>query len=211
MSISSELLTLNTTKQNIKSMINAKGVTVTDEPFAQYGNKVRLIPSGSGTYESDIIMFIEGEMTHLDVPAGTTKIGNSALSQRDKLQTISIPNSVTVLESYALAYCQNLDGVVLPSTLTTIGHAAFQYDTGLSSITIPASVTKIDVAAFDGCTGLEYVILEPVSPPSLGANAFQMTNNCPIYVPDNSVLAYQTAINWSAYSARITGISNKPQ
>lgn len=211
MSISSELLTLNTTKQNIKSMINAKGVTVTDEPFAQYGNKVRLIPSGSGTYESDIIMFIEGEMTHLDVPAGTTKIGNAALSQRDELRTITIPNSVTVFESYALAYCSNLQAVTIPSTVTTIGTGAFQYDTSLSSITIPSNVTSIGGSAFDGCSGLEYVILEPVSPPSLGANVFDMTNNCPIYVPDNSVLAYQTATNWSTYSARITGISNKPQ
>lgn len=211
MSISSELLTLNTTKQNIKTAINLKGVTVNDEPFADYPDKVRLIPSGGGTYTSDIILFIEGGMTHLTVPSGTTKIGNSALSQRDELETISIPNSVTVLESYALAYCQNLDGVVLPSTLTTIGHAAFQYDTGLSSITIPASVTSVDVAAFDGCTGLEYVIFEATVPPTLGANAFQQTNDCPIYVPDESVLAYQTATNYTSYSARIKGISNKPQ
>ena len=210
MSISSELLTLNTTKQNIKTAINLKGVTVNDEPFADYPDKIRLIPSGGGTYTSDIILFIEGRMTHLNVPSGTTKIGNSALSQRDELESIYLPNSVTVLENYALAYCQNLDGVVLPSTMTTIGNFAFQYDTGLSSITIPASVTSIGAAAFDGCTGLEYVILEPVSPPTLGNDAFQQTNDCPIYVPDNSVLAYQTATNWQTYSARITGISNKP-
>lgn len=207
MSISNELLTLNTTKQNIKTAINLKGVTVDNEPFADYPDKVRLIPSGDGTYTSDIILFIEGGMTNLVVPSGTTKIGNSALSQRDELETISIPSSVTVLESYALAYCQKLDGVVLPSTLTRIGYGAFQYDTGLSSITIPSSVTNIGGAAFDGCTGLEYVICERVSPPTLGAGAFGDTNDCPIYVPDANVLAYQTATNWQTYSARIKGIS----
>lgn len=210
MSISSELLTLNSTKQNIKSAINLKGVTVDDEPFADYPDKVRLIPSGDGTYTSDIIRFIEGTMTHIDIPDGTTKIGNAAFSERNELQTVTIPNSVTVFESYAFSYCQNLDGVILPSTLTTIGDRAFQYDHSLTSIEIPSSVTSIGSSAFDGCYGLEYVILNSTVPPTLGANAFQNTNNCPIYVPDNSVLAYQTAINWTEYSARIKGISEKP-
>lgn len=207
MSISSELLTLNSTKQNIKSAINLKGVTVTDETFAEYPDKVRLIPNGGGIYESNLILYIEGEIRHFEVPYGTTKIGFAALSERAYLETIVIPDTVTVLEPSALTYCPKLDGVILPSTLTTIGSGAFQYDHSLSSIVIPSSVTSIGVSAFDGCYGLEYVICESVSPPTLGANSFNNTNNCPIYVPDNSVLAYQTAINWMGYSARIKGIS----
>ena len=42
MSISSQLLILNETKNNIKTAINLKGVSVTDEPFAEYPDKVRL-------------------------------------------------------------------------------------------------------------------------------------------------------------------------
>ena len=35
---------------------------------------------------------------------------------------------------------------------------------------------------------------------------FQDTNNCPIYVPNESVEAYKAAPGWSDYADRIFGI-----
>lgn len=210
MSISSELITLNTTKQDIKTSINNKGVTVTDEAFAEYPDKVLLIPCGDGTYESEIILYIEGDITHLDIPDGTTKIGKSALSQRDELESITIPDSVTVIDEYALSYCYKLTSITLPSALTTIDDCAFEGDYNLASITIPASVTSIGYKGFSGCSGLQYVIFESANPPTIGIYAFQSTNDCPIYVPDDSVLAYQTTTNLTSYASRIKGISEKP-
>ena len=38
------------------------------------------------------------------------------------------------------------------------------------------------------------------------SNAFDNTNNCPIYVPAESVSAYQSAPNWSTHASRIQAI-----
>jgi hypothetical protein len=41
----------------------------------------------------------------------------------------------------------------------------------------------------------------------LGASAFNDTNNCPIYVPSESVETYKAASNWSSYASRIQSIT----
>ena len=44
-------------------------------------------------------------------------------------------------------------------------------------------------------------------PPTLASNAFRSTNSAfTIYVPSQSVLAYQTADGWMNYASRITAI-----
>jgi len=53
---------------------------------------------------------------------------------------------------------------------------------------------------------LTSVTCEALTPPTLGSNAFNYTNNCPIYVPSQSVAAYKTAANWSTYASKIRAI-----
>lgn len=207
MSISSELLTLNTTKQNIKTAINLKGVTVNDEPFADYPDKIRLIPSGGGNYESNIILYIEGELRNAEIPSGTTKIGiNAFYGFYTTLENVTIPNTVTEIEEYAFEGCRKLNNVTLPSGLTTIWNRAFEECISFTSVVLPASVTDIHHEAFKNCTGLTSITVNAVSPPTIGNQVFDNTNNCPIYVPANSVLAYQTASGWQTYASRITAI-----
>ena len=62
--------------------------------------------------------------------------------------------------------------------------------------------------AFQGCTRLNYIVSESTTPATLGANAFNNTNNCPIYVPAESVAAYKAASGWSTYASRIVGIED---
>ena len=233
MSISSQLLILNQTKQNVRTAINNKGVTVTDEAFAEYPDKVRLIPNGGGIYESNIILYIEGKLKNAVIPSGTTSIGKYAFSDCSNLLSVSIPNSVTSIGDYAFYSCSGLSSISLSNYVTSIGFDAFWHCTGLTTLTIPDGVTTIDRGAFASCSNIEditvgtgvtsigsaafrdctslddFTILATV-PPTIGTDVFSNTNNCPIYVPDASVLAYQTATNWDTYSARITGISNKP-
>lgn len=188
MSISNELITLNTTKQNIKAVINLKGVTVNDEPFADYPDKVRLIPNGGGIYESTIILYLEGKLKHAEIPDGTTAIGIGAFYDGDsdfnQLETISIPNSVTSIGEYSFFGNQNITEITLPSTTASIGAGAFLNCTNLTSITILATV-----------------------PPTLGATGISTgNNNTKVYVPAQSVLAYQTADVWQYYSQMIEPI-----
>lgn len=190
MSISSELTLLNNTKQEIKAAINNKGVTVTNEPFAEYPDKIRLIPRGSGIYESDIIQYLEGTMRNVVIPQGTTTIADYAFmdldSNTDKLETVSIPSSVT-----------------------SIGKYAFSGNIHITEIDIPSSVSLIDVGAFYDCNHLLSITVRATTPPTLGSTALSTLephNNTKIYVPAESVLDYQVADVWSTYAYMITAI-----
>lgn len=95
----------------------------------------------------------------------------------------------------------------IPSDVTVIGYGAFYGCTSLTSVTIPSGVTSIGGSAFYNCTGLTSVTVLATTPPNLnGANHFNNTNNCPIYVPAASVETYKAASVWSTYASRITAI-----
>lgn len=85
----------------------------------------------------------------------------------------------------------------------TIGTSAFEGAT-LKKITLSDKVTSIGNMAFSGCGKLETVILERATPPTLGTNVFQRSNELlKIFVPKTAVSAYQTATNWSTYADKI--------
>lgn len=80
----------------------------------------------------------------------------------------------------------------------------------LMKFTIPSGVTSIGSNAFYYCKNLKYIELKPTTPPTLSSStAFDRTNNCPIYVPDESVDTYKAASQWSSLASRIYGISEK--
>ena len=65
----------------------------------------------------------------------------------------------------------------------------------------------IEENAFSNCTGLTSITIEATTPPSLPfGSGFRNTNNCPIYVPAESVDAYKSATYWSDYASRIQAI-----
>lgn len=86
------------------------------------------------------------------------------------------------------------------------GVGGFEYCDGLFSIELPETVTFISFMAFYGCTNLTHITLHSITPPILGNGVFDDTNNCPIYVPAESVDAYKSAYNWSQYADRIQAI-----
>ena len=130
---------------------------------------------------------------------------------------ITLNNRITKLDDYTFMGCSALTSVgsvgsgaslEIPNNVTTISNNVFQNCTGLTNITIPNSVTSIGASAFYGCTGLTSVTVEATTPPTLGTQVFDNTNNCPIYVPAESVNAYKAAANWSTYASRIQAIPN---
>lgn len=124
-------------------------------------------------------------LTDVILPETLTKIGNRAFSGCTSLANINFPLALASIGNNAFSRCSSMEGVKLPSTVTTIGTSAFQYCTGLTRVSIAAD-----------------------TPPTLGSSAFA---NCTaltgIYVPDESVEAYKTATNWSAYANIILPLS----
>lgn len=113
----------------------------------------------------------------------------------------------TNMSSNAFIGCNGITSVIIPSGVTSIGEYAFYGCSGLTSITIPDSVTSIGREAFAFCSRLTSVTITAIVPPTLNyADAFNNTNNCPIYVPAESVDAYKSASGWSNYASRIQAI-----
>ncbi|MBO7263292.1 MAG: leucine-rich repeat protein, partial [Alistipes sp.] len=81
----------------------------------------------------------------------------------------------------------------------------------LEVIILPISLTEIGGWSFRGYRSLSAVICKNTTPPTCGSEAFIESSIASgtgsIYVPDNSVVAYRGASNWSSYASRIFPIS----
>lgn len=119
------------------------------------------------TKENNLIDLIERDITSLEIPAGTTKIGLRAFSGCSYLSSITIPNSITEIGESSLYGCSSLTSIDIPNSVTYIGQNAFYNCSGLTSITISEGVNYIGANAFSGCSNLEEIIV-PDSVTTLG-------------------------------------------
>ena len=150
----------------------------------------------------------------IDLPNLTT-LGKDAFSLADVTRVENLGKISSIEDAVSSNYGMfrnnvNLTYVNLPDTLTSIGNYAFYGCTSLAEITLPAGVTNIGFSAFQGCSSLQYIRIEATTPPTLkSTNAIPSTIGA-IYVPDESVAAYQSATNWSSFASKIKGISEMP-
>ena len=140
-----------------------------------------------------------------------TSISSMAFLFCTSLTSIDIPSNVTSIGSYAFNKCSGLTSVAIGNGVTSIGNGAFGDCTSLTSIDIPSNVTSIGEDAFYSCSNLTSVTVNATTPPTLGGGVFGSTNNCPIYVPSESVETYKSAHNWSNYASRIQAIPSPYQ
>ena len=152
-----------------------------------------------------------------DVDTGTMTIEGplfvteSSYALTCKVETIILPKTINRIGAMTFFGCTSLSSIEIPNNVTSIGQNAFYGCTGLTSVTIGNSVTSIGDDAFRDCTGLTSVKVEVTTPPTLGLSVFNNTNDCPIYVPSQSVDAYKAATNWSEYEDRIVGLLDNNQ
>ncbi len=104
-----------------------------------------------------------------------------------------------------------IDGVTY--TVTSIAASAFADCAGITSIVIPSTVTSIGDYAFSGCTGLTSITCLATTPPTCGTGVFEGvdTDNCTLYVPEDSIELYENADPWKDFlnikEETYTGIS----
>lgn len=142
------------------------------------------------------------------LPTSVTSIGDGAFINCTSLTNFVLWDSITTIGESAFTNCDSLISVNIPSGLTNISDYCFLDCGALSEITIPTGVTRIGAGAFQNCSGLTSITCIAETPPSLGSYALFNTNNCPIYVPAESVETYKTSYYWSDFSSRITAIPN---
>jgi len=159
-----------------------------------------VIGIGDNAFKSQCLLSIT-------IPDSVTSIGNSAFQYCQNLTSVTIPNSVTTIGSNTFRSCTSLSSIAIPSGVTSIGASAFYSCSNLINIIIPNSVTSIGLNAFNQCRSLTSITVNATTPPTLGADVFNNTSDCPIYVPCASVDTYKTTTGWSDYASRIYGIS----
>ena len=154
---------------------------------AQYANANVNVSGGGGS--GDFIDFIEGTVTDLVIPAGTTKIHTFKCAYLSNLRTAKVCEGVTSIADSAFNYVSsNFSLLDLPSTLQSIGSSIFS-----QGFMVPIQNMTI--------------ICRATTPPFLKNGSFG-TNNVTIshiYVPAESVSAYKDS--WSNYSSIIEAIS----
>ena len=151
-------------------------------------------------------------LAEITLPAGVTSIGSYVFQNCTLLtRVINLENTkVTDIWEKAFYGCSSLSEIALPATLTRIERSAFSGCSALTEIAFPATLTSIGDYAFNNCSSLQYIRIEATTPPTLkSTNAIPSTVGA-IYVPDESVTAYQAATNWSSYASKIKGISEMP-
>ena len=140
-------------------------------------------------------------LTSIIIPKGVTSIGTNAFYGCENLTYITIPKSVTSIGWGAFYGCKSLTSITIPEGLTTIGSTVFYGCEGLASFTIPMSVTSIGTNAFCHCNGLTSIICRATTPPTIVYSTFdEVDKSIPLYVPENSVEAYQSAQYWSEFT-----------
>lgn len=148
MSIATEIQRLQQAKSDLKTSIQAKGVTVSSEAkLDDYPDLVDSIQTGGDT--SAYIDWFEGN-TNI-IPNGPTELRSySFCGQQDKnrfpISTVSIPPSVTHLNSYCF-YNFNYGGysdqsIIIPDTVTSVDSYCF-YNVGTPNRGMSITMTGV--------------------------------------------------------------------
>lgn len=212
------------------NVIFPKNCTLDSSSF--YHCSASTLSFGSGTIISNVNAFgstFYSNISNIDLN-GVTLIGAKAFADASGFTSITIPpsvttfgsnafNSVSTLNSVTIDYASNatlggnqfeslpITSLTIGSNPTSIGDSMFKQCTGLTTLVIPSNISSIGSTAFNGCSGLTSITVESTTPPTLGGyGVFDDTNNCPIYVPLESVDAYKAASGWSNYASRIQAI-----
>ena len=134
-------------------------------------------------------------LRELRLPTTLRKMSIAAFARCDKLTDVIVPEGMTDLEQDVFAECPKLQNVHLPSTLKHIHRGVFWRCRTLRRITIPAAVNQMDELIFFDCDSLREVTMLPTTPPRAIA-VFKKLENLTIYVPAESLEAYQRDPYW---------------
>ena len=172
-----------------------------------YNYDVESLILPSSVVETTYSCFRENmNLRRVEFAPGLVVLGDSSLHHSEGLQEVLLPDTVRSIEKDALSLAFSLEYIDLPPYLEKLGQSAFLNCPKLKSIVLPATMKSIGIYAFEYDESLTSIICLAVEPPVGGAEMFDNTSECPIYVPAASVEAYRSAPIWRNYAHRIKAI-----
>ena len=144
--------------------------------------------------------------TSITIPSSVTTFGRYAFNKVSTLNSVTIDYDSNATLGYNQFFSSSITSLTIGSHPTSIGESMFSNCTKLTTLVIPSNISSINSSAFLDCSGLTSITVHNATPPTLGYQVFDNTNNCPIYVPPESVDAYKAASGWSKYASRIQAI-----
>ena len=158
------------------------------------------------TLIGDYVFAYTSGYTSITIPPSVTTFGSSAFFRVSGLNSVTIDYaSNATLGSYQFKDL-SITSLTIGSNPTRIPLGMFENCTKLTTLVIPSNISSIDGSAFYDCSGLTSITVHSTTPPTLEYSVFDSTNNCPIYVPSESVDAYKAASSWVNYKSRIQAI-----
>jgi len=138
------------------------------------------------TINDGVLTSYNGPTNYVVVPHGVTTIGENVFENYSTMVGLTLSNTVEVVDNYAFKGCVSLERLNLGRNLVYLGDEAFA-----------------------NCYNLKDVRVDQVAPIALGKNVFK---NCHedmvIFVPENTIAAYQNAWGWKTYAHNIVEISD---
>lgn len=150
------------------------------------------------------------------------EIEENAFEDCIALTSITFPNSLITLNGFY--GCTGITSIVVPNSVTRIGRNAFADCNNLKSLTIGSGVESIGGNAFYACSGLTSVTCLATTPPKMSIEySVQPCDGCaeplieeyidesspvfedvvcyniPLYVPAESIKAYQHTDQWKEF------------
>ena len=170
------------------------------------GSTILNIDLNGVTLIGDNTFYGASGFTSITIPPSVTTFGSRVFNNFSGLNSVTIDYASTATLGRNQFSGSSITSLTIDYNPTSIGEGMFRTCTGLTSLVIPSNISSIKGYAFDGCSGLTSITVHSVTPPTLGYGAFNSTNDCPIYVPPESVDAYKAASGWSNYASRIQAI-----
>lgn len=136
----------------------------------------------------------------VSIPVSLKILGESAFTGCSVLKSIDLSGCTSLLsiEQNTFSSCNSLSSVKLPNTLQSIGVHAFYSCNIVGTIDLPATLKTIGNEAFFNNYRLFFCKIDATIPPVIGSSVFPTTMSA-VFVPTESVVAYEAAAGWLDY------------
>lgn len=132
-------------------------------------------------------------------------VNSASFEGCSSLREIELPELSTYIGGGVFMYCISLERLVIPEGYQQmIGSNHFLGCTSLKLLDIPSTMKEIGTGVLWNLNNQVVVVCRAITPPSLkNLNAKPLT----LYVPDESLSAYQAASGWSQYAKYMKPLS----